>query len=185
MNEITENAVAKLFREAQGIGGYGGVPTLPIYHHLREAVQQSEDLAAAVLQEGKTLKGCFDYVLKQMENRVLERRRQQCVCATEAETYQIAEAYWRISDEDIKAAQDAANEAFELAREKKHAADEAKRKEKEAKRKADSAAKKKDGKPAAKKEAPAGKEKPAPKPKVPKPAEDRPGQLSLFEGATA
>ena len=173
MNETITNAAAKLRRESQGIGGYGGVPTLPLYNHLQEAVQQQEDLAAAVLQEGKTLKGCFDYVLKQVENRVLERSGKQCVCVTEAETYQIAEDYWRKSDADIKTEQAAADKAFKLAQEKKRAADEARRKEDEAKRKAKADAKKKEAKPTAEKDAPAPKAKPS------KPKDDS-GQLSLF-----
>jgi len=183
MTEIQSKALAKLISQSKAIGGYGGVPVLAIYHHLRDAVKTSEELAAAMLPEAKTLKGCFDYVLKQMENRVLERSGQQCVCATEAETYQIAEDYWRKSDDEIKAEQDAADKAFKLAQEKKRAADAEKRKADEAKRKADAAEKKKDEKPAAKKEAPkAKKDAPAPKAKPPKPAEEKPDQLSWFGG---
>ena len=143
MTEPIHDALGKLYREAQCMGGYGGVPTLPIYHHLREAVEQSEELAAAVMKEGKTLKGCFDYVLKQMENRVLERTGKQSVCATEEDTYNVSEDYWRKSDADIKTEQEAADAAFKLAQEKKRVADDIKRKEEDAKRKAEAKTKKK------------------------------------------
>jgi hypothetical protein len=145
MSDTIKQAIEKLDREGNATGGYGGAPVIPIYNNLKKSVEANEELSIAILQESKHLKDCFEYVIQQMRNRVLERTDNQCVCATEEETYRISLEYWRIPNEKIESRQKAFDAEWRAADEIRRAAEQKKRDAESEKRKAKQKAKSKDG----------------------------------------
>jgi hypothetical protein len=163
MTEPQTQALEKLDLESKSSEN-NGAPSIPIYQHLRALCEQDEAFAALVTVPENAFAKCLDYVMEQMKAKCSKQNGVQCVGATEAEVYGVAEEYYRIGEVE-----------FERRRAEKKAKEKAESEARDAQRKAREAEEKKAEKSASKKAAHAAEaETPIPA----APAE--PAQLSMF-----
>ncbi len=147
-----ENAIAKVEQEAQSVSGQN-VPSIAIYSFIKSRCEEDEAFAAKVLNEKKSLSGCFTYLTNRAFDRAQaqtggNRQQNMTVGMSGDEIFEIVTEYFDLDEEALEAKRKAEKEAAEAAKkaaEEQRKADEKRKAEEKAEKERVAAAIKKNG----------------------------------------
>lgn len=109
VSDVISGAIKKINEQAPSASGYN-VPAVGIYNHLIEKCQESEDFAACVNKEEKSIAGCFEHVVQHFFEAgmlggftpVPGDKRAQCVGSDSTVIFAVVDAYFEKTNEDLE-----------------------------------------------------------------------------------
>ena len=115
-----ELAIEKIEKEAQGVSGQN-VPSIAIYSFIKSRCEEDEGFAAKVLNEKKSLSGCFTYLTNRAFDRAQaqtggDRQQNMTVGMSGDEIFNIVVEYFDLDEEALEAKRKAEKEAAEAAK---------------------------------------------------------------------
>lgn len=141
--DVIPRAIKKIKEQSQSASGYN-VPAVGIYDYLLEKCRENEDFAACVIEDEKSIKGCFEHVVQHFFEigmsgsftPVPGDERAQCVGSDSTAIFAVVDEYFERTNEDIKKERELKLAAIKERQEQERKLREAENKKKEAERKA-------------------------------------------------
>lgn len=100
MTEKIQKAIDKIDQEAEKMGS---ASVRKLCSHIIDNYLVNDENADKVLAEGKSLKKCYDHIVENAMNRIVEKKGYKCAFVTNDDVYEWAAGYYGFTTEEAKA----------------------------------------------------------------------------------